>query len=42
MDELIKQLYKVDLTLDDVNALTRNKANIIMYDDLTTDDNISS
>lgn len=40
MDELIKQLYKVDLTLDDVNALTRNKAKIIMYDDLTIDDNI--
>ncbi len=40
MDQLIKQLYKVDLTLDDVQALTRNKANIIMYDDLTTDDNI--
>ena len=40
MDELIKQLYKVDLTLDDVQALTRNKANIIMYDDLTIDDNI--
>ncbi len=40
MDELIKQLYKVDLTLDDVQALTRGKANIIMYDDLTIDDNI--
>jgi len=40
MDELIKQLYKVDLTLDDVQALTRNTANIIMYDDLTIDDNI--
>ncbi len=40
MDELIKQLYKVDLTLDDVQALTRDKANIIMYDDLTIDDNI--
>ena len=40
MDELIKQLYKVDLNLDEVRALTRNKANIIMYDDLTIDDNI--
>ncbi len=40
MDELIKQLYKVDLTLNDVQALTRGKANIIMYDDLTIDDNI--
>ena len=42
MDELIKQIYKVDLTLNDVQALTRQKANIIMYDDLTIDDNISS
>jgi len=40
MDELIKQLYKVDLNLDEVRALTRNTANIIMYDDLTIDDNI--
>ena len=40
MDELIKQLYKIDLNLDEVRALTRNKANIIMYDDLTIDDNI--
>jgi len=40
MDELIKSVYKVDLTLDDVQALTRHKANIIMYDDLTIDDNI--
>ena len=40
MDELIKQLYKVDLTLNDVQALTRGKAKIILYDDLTTDDNI--
>ena len=40
MDALVKQIYRVDLTLDDVQALTRHKANIIMYDDLTIDDNI--
>ena len=40
MDELIKQLYKVDLSLDDVQALTRSKAKIILYDNLTIDDNI--
>ena len=40
MDELIKSIYKVDLTLNDVQALTRGAAKIIMYDDLTIDDNI--
>ena len=40
MDELVKSVYKVDLTLNDVQALTRNTSKIIMYDDLTIDDNI--
>ena len=40
MDELIKKIYKVDLTLNDVQALTRQKAKIIMYDDLTINENI--
>ena len=40
MDELVKSVYKVDLTLNDVQALTRQKAKIIMYDDLTINDNI--
>ena len=42
MDELVKQIYKVDLNLDEVQALTRGKAKIILYDNLTIDDNILS
>ena len=42
MDNLIKQVYVNDLNLQDVKLLTRDKAPVILYDDLTTDSDIIS
>ena len=42
MDNLIKQVYVNDLNLQDVKLLTRDKAPVILYDDLTTESDIIS
>ena len=40
MDTLIKSIYRVDLNLEEMQQLTRNKARIVLYDNLTVNDNI--
>ena len=40
MDNLIKQIYRVDLNLQEMQQLTRNNASIVLYDNLTINDNI--
>ena len=40
MDNLIKSIYINDLDLNDVKALTRDKVPVILYDDLSINDDI--
>ena len=40
MDQLIKSIYRVDLNLQEMRQLTRNNASIVLYDNLTINDNI--
>ena len=40
MDKIIKSVYNLDLTGNDVTYLTRGKSKVVLYDSLTTDDNI--
>ena len=39
MDQLIKSIYRVDLNLQEMRQLTRNNASIVLYDNLTINDN---
>ena len=40
MDKIIKSVYNLDLTGNDVQYLTRGKSKVVLYDTLTPDDNI--
>ena len=40
MDKIIKSVYNLDLTGNDVAYLTRSKSKVVLYDTLTPDDNI--
>ena len=40
MDKIIKSVYNLDLTGNDVQYLTRDKSKVVLYDTLTPDDNI--
>ena len=40
MDKIIKSVYNLDLTGNDVAYLTRGKSKVVLYDTLTSDDNI--
>ena len=40
MDKIIKSVYNLDLTGNNVAYLIRSKAKVVLYDTLTADDDI--